>query len=105
MDAKPLIVLSLLTFAGACKHEPRCTWEAQPSPQALKVSWGACADEYPRSIECVRGQSAFRCRCVVGAGVGGQVGETFALPSLASLGERASATRMANEACSWSLAP
>ena len=105
MYAKALLVLSLSTLAGACRQNARCGWEAQPGPESLKVSWGACADDRPRRIECARGQSGFRCRCIVGAGEGGEVVETFVLPSLASLGDRASATRTANEVCSWSLEP
>jgi hypothetical protein len=111
MDARPLLGLVLLAATGGCRREARCDWATQPGPWAFKANWTACTDAPPRSVECVRGESTFKCTCIVGgagaadAAGGAQIVASFVLPSLTSLSDREQATRTANELCHWNLAP
>lgn len=111
MDARPLLGLVLLAATGGCKRETRCDWATQSGPWAFKANWTACADTRPRSVECARSESGFKCKCIVGevgaasATDGAKIVESFVLPSLTSLGDRERATRTANELCRWNLEP
>lgn len=110
MDAKPLVLVALFALPGGCKQRPECGWETQRGPWALKDNWTGCSDGQQRSVECRRTESGYQCQCMLGGvaspegTVGGKTVASFTLPSLASLADRESATRTANELCVWSLA-
>lgn len=105
MTTKMLWLASAMLFFGACRQQKaECGFGTQPGPWALRANWTACSDGQSRSVECQRGESAFRCQCMLASGGAPEKAiATFTLPSLSSLEDRESATRTANELCKWGL--